>query len=115
MYSPELLDHFENPRNVGELPPPATTVEVTNPVCGDVLRLSLLWNGDRVEAAAYQVRGCTAAIAAGSVLTELVIERTRKELASIRKQEIAEALGGLPPESGHAAALCLEAVRAALR
>lgn len=90
-------------------------MEVTNPVCGDVLRLSILWDGNHVEDAAYQARGCTASIAAGSALTEIVIGKTRTELASLRKSDIEDALGGLPPESGHAAALCMEAVRAALK
>jgi len=115
VYSPQLLDHFTNPRNTGELPAPAKTVEVSNPVCGDVLRLSLRWDEDVVEEAAYQARGCTAAIAAGSALTELVTGRTRSELAAVSRAEIEKALGGLPAESRHAAALCLEAVRAALK
>lgn len=115
MYSSELLDHFQNPRNPGELPPPARTVEVTNPVCGDILRLSVRFNGDRVEQATYRARGCTASIAAGSVLTELITGRTRTELASFRKFAIDEALGGLPPESGHAATLCMDALRAVLK
>jgi nitrogen fixation NifU-like protein len=115
VYSPELLDHFQNPRNAGELPPPARTVEVSNPVCGDILRLSVLWDGDRVGQAGYRARGCTAAIAAGSALTELIDGRTRAELASFRKSEIEAALGGLPPESGHVASLCMEAVRAVLK
>ncbi len=73
MFSATLLDHFQNPRNVGELPPPALVVEAANPVCGDILRLSVLLESGRVREARFQVRGCTASIAAGSALTEMVM------------------------------------------
>jgi nitrogen fixation protein NifU and related proteins len=115
MHSKKLLDHFSDPRNVGELPAPAVTVEVSNPACGDILRLSLRFDGERVEAARYKVRGCTASIAAGSALTELCLGLTRAELAALSSAAIEEALGGLEPESKHAAALCLDAVRAVLK
>lgn len=115
MPTPELLDHFHHPRGVGELPAPAVTVEVSNPVCGDTMRLSVLWNGEEIDEAAYKVRGCSAAIAAGSVLTEWLSGRTRAEAARLTPAEIDKALGGLPPESRHAASLCIDAVRALLR
>ena len=70
MYPPRLIEHFQNPRNVGELPAPAVTVEVSNPACGDILRLSVEWRDGRVAESRYKVRGCTASIAAGSALTE---------------------------------------------
>ena len=76
MYSARLLDHFQNPRNVGELPPPAVTVEVSNPICGDILRLSVEFRDGRVAEARYKTRGCTASIAAGSALTEWLIGKT---------------------------------------
>ena len=69
MHSERLLEHFRNPRNVGILEPPATVVDVSNPACGDLLRLSVRFEGDRVAEVKYQVRGCTASIAAGSALT----------------------------------------------
>ncbi len=65
IYSEKFLDHFQNPRNVGELEPPAITVEVMNPVCGDILRLSALFENDAVAEVAYKARGCTASLAAG--------------------------------------------------
>lgn len=111
----ELLDHFRNPRNVGELPAPAITVEVSNPACGDVLRLSVLWDGDRVALAAYKTRGCTASIAAGSALTEFLQGRTASELAALGPDRVESLLGSLPVESKHAAALCADAVKVALR
>jgi NifU-like protein involved in Fe-S cluster formation len=109
--SPELIDHFQNPRHVGELPPPAITVEVSNPVCGDILRLSVLITGGRIESARYKVRGCAASIAAGSALTEMLAGLGPAQLAAITKDQIEAAVGGLSNESKHAAVLCLDAVR----
>ncbi len=115
MYSEQLLDHFRNPRGVGELPLPAITVEVTNPACGDIMRLSVLFEGDRVADARYYTRGCTASIAAGSATAEWLAGRTRQELAALNAEVIEAALGGLPAASRHAAVLCVDAVRAALK
>jgi nitrogen fixation NifU-like protein len=115
MYPERLLEHFQNPRNVGELPPPAVTVEVSNPACGDILRLSVRWEEGRVAEARYKVRGCTASIAAGSALTEWMTGRSRAEVAGLAAHIIDEAVGGLPPASQHAAALCVDGVKALLR
>lgn len=115
MYSARLLDHFQNPRNVGELEPPAATVEVSNPVCGDILRLSVEFQDGRVARACFKTRGCTASIAAGSALTELLIGKTPPEMAFIRAADIEDAVGGLSAESKHAAALAADAVRALVR
>ena len=115
MYSQRLLDHFQNPRNVGDLEPPAVTVEVHNPICGDILRLSVRFEGQVAAEARYKTRGCTASIAAGSALTEWITGKTRGELAQIRASVVEEAVGGLEPESKHAAALCVDGVRAVLK
>lgn len=115
MYSEALLDHFQNPRNVGELPSPAVTVEVSNPACGDILRLSVRFDNGIAREARYKVRGCTASIAAGSALTEWIAGKTRGELAAFLPAAIDEAVGGLPAESKHAAALCADGVKALLR
>ncbi len=115
VYSEALLDHFQNPRNVGELPVPAVTVEVSNPACGDILRLSVRFENGIVREARYKVRGCTASIAAGSALTEWIAGKTRVELAAFLPAAIDEAVGGLPVESKHAAALCADGVKALLR
>lgn len=111
MYPPPLLDHFQNPRNVGELPPPALTVEVSNPACGDILRLSARFEAGAIAEARYKVRGCTASIAAGSALTEWLVGKRREELAAFRAAVIDEAVGGLPNESKHAGVLCADAVK----
>src|SRR5215467_2895566 len=106
MYSPALLDHFQNPRNVGELPPPATTVEVSNPACGDILRLAVRLEGGVAAEVRYKVRGCTASIAAGSALTEWIVGKTPEQIAAFVPGVVDEAVGGLPPASKHAAVLC---------
>jgi len=111
MYPERLLDHFQNPRNVGELAPPAVTVEVQNPACGDILRLSVRFEDGRIVEARYKVRGCTASIAAGSALTEWLVGKRREELADFRTDVIEEALGGLKNESKHAAVLCVDGVK----
>ncbi|HEY1185335.1 MAG TPA: iron-sulfur cluster assembly scaffold protein [Bryobacteraceae bacterium] len=111
MYSERLLDHFQNPRNVGELPAPAVTVEVSNPACGDILRLSARFAEGCVVEVRYKVRGCTASIAAGSALTEWLLGKRREELAAFEPAAIEAALGGLQPESRHAAVLCGDGVK----
>jgi len=115
MYSERLLDHFQNPRNVGDLPAPAVTVEVSNPACGDILRLAVRFEGQFAVEARYKVRGCTASIAAGSALTEWIIGKTQAEMALLDGAVIENAVGGLAPESKHATILCLDGVKALLR
>jgi nitrogen fixation protein NifU and related proteins len=115
MYSKAVLDHFQNPRNVGELPSPALTVEVSNPACGDILRLSVQFEGDTASDARYKVRGCTASIAAGSALTEWILGKTRPELARFRPEVVDDVLAGLAPESKHAAVLCADGIQAILK
>jgi nitrogen fixation NifU-like protein len=114
MYPARLLDHFQHPRHVGELTPPAITVDVTNPACGDMLRLSVRFEGDRAVEARYKTRGCTASIAAGSALVEWLTGKTAAEIAALETGVIDEAVGGLAAESRHAAVLCIDAVRALL-
>jgi nitrogen fixation NifU-like protein len=111
MYPERLLDHFQNPRNVGELPPPALTVEVSNPACGDILRLSARFENGRAVEVRYKVRGCTASIAAGSALTEWMSGKSPAELRQFRTDVVDEAVGGLPAESKHAAVLCADGVK----
>ncbi len=114
MYSPALLDHFENPRNAGQLPPPAVTVDVSNPVCGDMVRLSARFENGRVSEARFLAKGCTACVAMGSALTELIRGRDRNQLQTLREADIEAALGGLLNESKHVAVLATDAVKALL-
>jgi nitrogen fixation protein NifU and related proteins len=114
MYSAQLLDHFQNPRNAGDLREPDATAEVENPVCGDVIRLSLIMNGGRIAEVRFKAQGCVPAMACGSALTELVLEKTPVEARNIRREDLIAAVGGLPPASSHAAQLALDVLSAAL-
>ena len=115
MYSEKLLDHFEHPRNVGELLDANASVKVENPVCGDIMQLTLRIHDGRIERARYRTRGCVAAIACGSALTELLAGTTVEKAGAISREEVAEAVGGLSNESQHASYLAIDALRAALK
>jgi NifU-like protein involved in Fe-S cluster formation len=120
LYNATLLDHFQNPRNAGELPSPAIAVEVSNPACGDILRLSLSIEQAGIDEAMiadvrFKAKGCAPAIACGSLLTELIKGKTLHEAARISPADIVSGLGGLPPEGNHAAVLASEALDAALQ
>ena len=111
MPSQRLLDHFRNPRNVGELAPPAICIDAVNPACGDMLRLCAEVKENRVAAVTFKARGCPASIAAGSALTEIMMGRTRAELLLIDNRRIEDALEELEPASKHAAQLCVDALK----
>jgi len=114
MYSAQLLDHFQNPRNAGDLPDADATVEIENPVCGDVIRLSLKLDTGRISAIKFKAKGCVPAMACGSALTELVLDKTPQEARNLSPEDLTEAVGGLPQASAHAAQLALDALTAAL-
>jgi nitrogen fixation NifU-like protein len=119
MYSDQLLDHFQNPRNPGEVSDPDAIVEIENPACGDVLRLSLKIEDGRIAEIRFKAMGCVASMACASALTELVAGRSLDEVRSLNRENlIREALiadvGGLPQASSHAAQLALDALSAAL-
>jgi nitrogen fixation NifU-like protein len=115
MFSDVVLAHFRSPHNAGDLPDATATVEVTNPVCGDVLRLAVRVEDGRVAAARFKTQGCVAAIASSSVLTDLLTGKSPAEARRITPQQISEALAGLPPATFHAAQLCADAVAALVR
>ena len=110
-----ILDHFRAPHNAGDLPDATATVEVTNPVCGDVLRLAIRIENGRIVAARFKTQGCVAAIACSSKLTDVLIGKSPTEIRAITPQQISSALGDLPPATFHAAQLCTDAVAALLR
>ncbi len=114
MYSPRLLDHFQNPRNAGELLDADATVEIENPVCGDVIRLSLELDADRISAIRFKAKGCVPAMACGSAITELALGKTPEEAGNLTRDDLTEAVGGLPQASSHAAQLAIDALAAAL-
>jgi len=112
MFPAALLDHFQNPRNAGELPSANARVQVSNPVCGDVLQLSARIEDNVIRDVRFLCRGCTASIACASALTEAVMGKELRELAAVTPQSLAEGLGGLPPASAHAATLAYDALQA---
>jgi nitrogen fixation protein NifU and related proteins len=114
MYSETLLDHFKNPRNAGELEAANVKVEVSNLVCGDILHLTAIVKEKSIREIRFLCCGCPAAIACGSLLTESLQGRELSELASLSPESLAEALGGLPPASYHAAQLANDALQALL-
>lgn len=114
MYSATVLDHFKNPRNAGELPGATVTVEVSNPACGDVMRLAVRAEQGRIVEVRYQTRGCVTAIACGSLLTTWLAGKTFDELKGITAQKISEALGGLPATTFHGSQLACDALEALL-
>jgi nitrogen fixation protein NifU and related proteins len=115
MFNEIILEHFRQPRNAGELAGATALAEVTNPVCGDILRLSARIRGNRFEDVRFKTQGCVAAIAASSLLTELIKGKSAEEAREITAQVISDSLGGLPPASFHAAQLCVDATAALLR
>ena len=114
-YSDAVHEHFDNPRNVGAVDRPDGAAEVTNPACGDVMQLTLRVVDDRIVEARFKTMGCPAAIAAGSVTTELLIGRSADDPAPLTRAEVSEALGGLSPQKVHTSVLAEDAVKAALK
>jgi nitrogen fixation protein NifU and related proteins len=112
MYSPAVLDHFQNPRNAGTLDAATATVSVENPVCGDVLELSVRMEAGRIAHVRFRALGCVTAMACSSLLTELLQGKTPAEVRAITPEQMSEALGGLPPATFHGAQLACDAVRA---
>jgi nitrogen fixation protein NifU and related proteins len=110
-----ILDHFRAPHNAGDLPDAAATVEVTNPVCGDVLRLAVRIENGRISAARFKAQGCVAAIACSSKLTDILIGKSAPELYAVTPEQISSGLGDLPPATFHAAQLATDAVAALLK
>ncbi len=115
MYSPQVLDHFEHPRNAGEMPDATVAVQLENPACGDVLRLMLKVSEGRIVAVRYLAKGCVPAMACGSKLTEMIAGRTLAEARALKREELVKELGGLPAASAHAGHLAVDALAAALK
>jgi nitrogen fixation NifU-like protein len=115
MFSEALLDHFQHPRNAGELANANVRIEASNPVCGDILQLSAVVENGIIQQVRFLCRGCTASIACASLLTESVQGRELNRLSSISPESLATSLGGLPPASFHAAQLAHEALQALFR
>jgi len=115
MYSPQLLDHFQNPRNPGVVVGPDAFARVENPACGDVLELSMKIMDGRILEIRFRAKGCVPAMACGSALTELLMGKTSEEARSVLRDEVVLAVGGLPPASIHASHLAIDALTAAFQ
>jgi len=115
VYSPRLLDHFQHPRNSGEIAEPDATAQLENPACGDILKLTLKLDGDRIADIRFLAKGCVPAMACGSALTRLVKGRTVAEAGQISTDEVVEEVGGVPAASGHAGHLAIDTLRALLK
>lgn len=114
MFSETLLDHFQSPRNVGEMQGADAEAEHENPVCGDRLRIWLRISNGVIEEASWRAEGCAPAIAAASVTSELLRGMPVEEARALDRDAVAEALGGLPARKAHAAVLAVSTVRKAI-
>ena len=115
MYSPQVLDHFEHPRNAGVAADADVTVQLENPACGDVLKLTLKLAEERIAEIRFQAKGCVCSMACASALTELVKGRMIAEARALKREQVVAAVGGLPQASTHAAHLAVDALAAALK
>jgi nitrogen fixation NifU-like protein len=115
MYSPQLIDHFEHPRNAAEVASPDATAQIENPACGDILKLSVKVVDGQITNVSFRAKGCVPTMACGSAITELVKGKTIAEAAAIRREQVVEAVGGLPQASEHASYLAVDTLRAVLK
>ncbi len=114
MYNETVMDHFKNPRNVGVMENADIVVEVESPECGDLTKLYLKIEDDRIVDVKFQTLGCAAAIASGSMATELIRGKTLEEAWRLTNRDVADALGGLPEPKLHCSVLAEDAIRMAI-
>jgi len=115
MYNEKVMDHFSNPRNVGEIPDADGVGTVGNAVCGDIMKIFIKVKDDIIEDVKFQTFGCGAAIATSSMVTEMVKGKPISEAQEISNKQVAEALGGLPPIKMHCSNLAAEALAEAIK
>jgi nitrogen fixation protein NifU and related proteins len=115
MYSAQVLDHFEHPRNAGTVARADASAQIENPACGDVLKLTLRVRDGSIEEIRFLAQGCVSAMACASLLTTLVQGRTVGEARQLRREELVQAIGGLPQASAHASHLALDTLAAVLK
>lgn len=115
MYSEKVMDHFSNPRNVGELPDANGVGQVGNAKCGDIMKMYLKIENDTIVDVKFKTFGCGAAIATSSMATELIKGKTLDEALSVTNKAVMEALDGLPPVKVHCSVLAEEAISAAIQ
>jgi nitrogen fixation NifU-like protein len=115
VYSSEVLDHFQNPRNPGAVAEPDATAQLENPACGDILKLTLKLEGGRIADIRFLAKGCVPAMACGSAITELAKGKTVDDARQLSRQDVLQKLGALPEASGHASHLAIDTLNALLR
>jgi nitrogen fixation NifU-like protein len=120
VYSAELLDHFQNPRNAGEVEAPDATARLENPACGDILELSVRvektkLKGKRIVDIRFRAKGCVPAMACASALTELIQGKSIEQARQLSREELVRKVGGLPQASAHASHLAIDTLAALLR
>lgn len=115
VYSVQLLDHFENPRNAGEIETPDRVARLENPACGDILELMVKLEGNRINDIRFRAKGCVPAMACGSAITELVKGKDVGEARKVSREELIQKVGGLPQASAHASHLAIDTLAALLR
>jgi nitrogen fixation NifU-like protein len=113
-YTEKVIDHYQNPRNMGELEEPDGVGVVGNPTCGDMMQIQIKVEGDRIAEVKFKTFGCGAAIATTSVATELIAGKTIEEALQVTNKDVMEILGGLPPVKVHCSLLAEEAIKAAV-
>jgi len=113
-YSEKVIDHFTNPRNVGVVENPDAVGKVGNPICGDIMELSLRISDGVIKDAKFRTFGCAAAIATSSILTEMVIGKTIEQALKISNKIVTEALDGLPSRKRHCSVLAEESLQSAI-
>jgi NifU-like protein involved in Fe-S cluster formation len=114
MHSAIVLDHFKNPRNAGDLPGATASVDVSNPVCGDILRLAARVENGRIAGVRFKCQGCVASLASASALTELLVGKPLNDARKITAADVSAALGELPQSTFHGAQLAADALTALL-
>ena len=115
LYTETVMDHFRNPRNVGELPDANGVGEVGNAKCGDIMKMYLKIKDDRIEDVKFETFGCGSAIASSSIATEMIKGKTVEEALALTNKEVVDALGGLPAHKLHCSVLAEEAIQAAVQ
>ncbi|MBS3764333.1 MAG: Fe-S cluster assembly scaffold protein NifU [Planctomycetes bacterium] len=113
-YTEEVMEHFMNPKNIGQLEDADGVGEVGNPVCGDVMKIYIKVEDEHIVDVRFQTFGCAAAIATSSIMTEMVKGKTIEEALTVSNEAVTEALGGLPAQKKHCSVLAEEALEAAV-
>ena len=115
LYSDKVMDHFKNPRNVGEIPDADGVGEVGNAKCGDIMKMYLKIKDGKIEDVKFETFGCGSAIASSSMATEMIKGKTVEEALAISNKDVVDALGGLPAHKLHCSVLAEEAVKSAVK